>query len=56
MSLWKDIVAEECDEALDQGTNQPNEEQPQQLDPKLMYDIQVLISRPVAKASQLLGN
>ena len=56
-SLWEDSVTEENDQQINHDTNVTgcrDEEQP--INPKLMYDIQVLVSRLVAKAPQLMGN
>jgi len=47
-ALWEDTVSTDADIIL--------HNEPQPVDPKMMHDIQIILSRLVAKAPQLIGN
>ncbi len=47
-ALWEDTVSTDAYIIL--------HNEPQPVDPKMMHDIQIILSRLVAKAPQLIGN
>ncbi len=52
--MWRDTLADDdpaIEEEVRQGGLTPNE-----VDPRLIHDIQAIVSRLVGKANQLLGN
>lgn len=51
--LWRETIADNCETERDSRLGGQN---PIDLNPKLMHDIQALVSRLVAKAKQLLDN